>query len=204
MLELLREAAYSISLLELVGVVLNIIFLILLIKRSVYCWPFGIVGSGISIFSFISVGLYAEAFLYAFYVFVGVYGWIKWVQNADDKDQIIPVRWTLRQHAITIILGTLATFGLGVYLSEYTDAERPFEDSFSTSFSIIATFLEAKQVLSGWFYWIALNGFSVWLYADRGLFLYAALAGVYTVMSVVGYKSWRDAKSKSQSVALDS
>lgn len=183
----------EISWIEWVGLVINLIYLVLLIKRSIWCWPAGIVGSGLSIFLFIGSGLYSEAILYTFYVIIGVYGWLKWSGKADSHQQIHAIRWNLGKHAVSILAGLAMTLGLGFFFSQNTDASRPFEDAFSTGFSFVASFLEAQRVLSGWLYWVVLNAFSIWLYHDRGLILYSGLSIVYTIMSVYGYYSWRKA-----------
>lgn len=188
--------------LEYVGVGLNVIYLVLLIYRSIYCWPFGIAGSALSIFLFLSTKLYSEAILYSFYVVIGFYGWVKWKSNANPDSRVSPIQWSLSNHLKAIGIGVLATLALGSFFKWNSDAERPWADAFSTGFSFVASFLEAKQVLLGWFYWIALNGFSVWLYFDRGLQLYAGLAVVYTVMSFYGYFSWK--KVATNSTASDS
>lgn len=183
----------SLNTVEIIGVVLNIAYLILLIKRSVYCWPMGIIGSGLSVFIFLNAQLYSEAILFSFYVLIGVYGWVKWARNSDSSNHIQPIRWKLMQHVSAIAVGLLTTLGLGYFFSTQSDASRPFEDALSTGFAFVASFLEARRVLTGWFYWIAINGFSIWLYADRGLMLYSGLSIIYTAMSFYGYYSWKQA-----------
>lgn len=188
------------EILEWIGVIANLAYLILLIRRSVYCWPAGIVGSGLSIYLFVHAQLYSEAILYIFYVLIAVYGWAKWFRVSDSQDRVVPLRWSFGRHLISVIAGTALSLSLGYYFDTYTDAERAYPDAFSTGFAFVASFLEARRVLSGWFYWIALNGFSIWLYADRELDLYSGLAIVYTVMSVYGYFSWKKALNESRSV----
>ena len=67
----------------------------------------------------------------------------------------------------------------------------PYADAFSTAFSFLATYMEAKKIISTWYFWIILNTFSVWLYWSRGLEVYALLMIVYAVLSVVGLLAWR-------------
>ncbi len=181
----------AISWLEWCAVVFNLVYLILLIQRSVWCWPFGIAGSAASIGLFLGGQLYSEALLYSFYVVIGIYGWIQWAQVSDDKQLVQPIRWKLISHLVSIALAIALSFGLGYFFISFTDAERPYADAFSTGFAFVASYLEAKQVLFGWIYWIAINGFSIWLYADRGFGLYSLLAIVYAVMSVYGLIKWK-------------
>ena len=183
---------------EAVGSLANLTFLVLLIRRSVYCWPFGILGSGISIIAYIIAGLYSEAILYGFYVLIGIYGWYEWEKHADSQKHIQPIQWQLKHHLLAILIATAGMIGLGWFFSDVKGVSRPYEDAFSTSFAFVASYLEAKQVLSGWIYWIVLNGFSVWLNNDRGLHLFALLAVVNTIMSIYGYYSWIKTKEKKE------
>ncbi|NVK03253.1 MAG: nicotinamide mononucleotide transporter [Flavobacteriia bacterium] len=183
---------------EALGAILNLAFLILLIRRSVYCWPFGILGSGISIVAYIDAGLYSEAILYGFYVLIGIYGWYQWDKHSDSHKQIKPIQWGIKQHLIAIAVAFAGMLGLGWFFSDAEGVSRPYEDAFSTSFAFVASYLEAKQVLSGWIYWIVLNGFSVWLNNDRGLVAFAFLAVINTIMSVYGYYSWIKSKRKEE------
>ena len=63
-------------------------------------------------------------------------------------------------------------------------------DALTTTFSFAATFLEVRKVLHAWLYWIVINLVTVWLYQDRTLDIYAALIGLYSVLSVVGFLRW--------------
>lgn len=177
--------------LEWTAVVANVLYLILLIRRNIWCWPFGIAGSGLSIGLFVSTGLYSEAVLFGFYVLIGVYGWSQWSRNTVDDTHINPAVWNWKKHVMAVVSGAIIMLGLGWFFQTQTDAERAYADAFSTGYAFVASYLEAKRILSGWYYWIVLNAFSIWLYADRGLEIYAGLAVVYTGMSIFGLLSWQ-------------
>ncbi len=174
--------------LEWLAVGCNLVFIGLLIKQKRMAWWFGIVGSLLSIFLFISAKLYAEAILYLFYVVMGFYGLYNWRKSAID----LPINEvSLTKHLQFILLSMACSIGLGAFFATQTDAQKPYADALSTVFGFLATYLEAKKVLSTWLYWIVLNGFSVWLYFSRTLYVYAGLMVLYTVLSVVGYLQWQ-------------
>ena len=79
----------------------------------------------------------------------------------------------------------------GNLLATSTDAAWPFLDSFTTWASVFATFMVARKVLENWIYWIVIDALSILLYADRSLYVYAALFAAYVVIAVFGYLSWR-------------
>lgn len=179
-----------VSAIEIAAVITGLLWIILLIKENIWCWIFGILSALLSIYFFYNLKLYAEAILYIYYVFISMYGWYVWSNKGlEDKRKIRTWSWTF--HLSSIVIGIIGTYFLGSYFANNTDAQRPFHDSFSTIFSFIANFMEAKKLLFGWFYWIVLNAFTGWLYVDRGVYLYAALMLVYFVLSIYGYISWK-------------
>ena len=50
--------------------------------------------------------------------------------------------------------------------------------------------MEAQKILSTWIFWIAINAFSIWLYASRGKLPSAGMMAVYAALSVVGWRMW--------------
>ncbi|TDG13476.1 nicotinamide riboside transporter PnuC [Seongchinamella unica] len=174
---------------EIIATLAGLLYIILLIRENIICWPFGIVGSLLSIYLFIDGKLYSEAFLYSYYVIMGAWGWMRWSQrNAAHENPV--VRYGLPAHFTIILVSAAGALALGSFFSAYTDAHHPYIDAFTTTFSFAATYMEVKKVLETWVYWIALNLVSIWLYMDRSLDIYAALICVYAVMSVWGLVQW--------------
>ena len=175
---------------EVISVVFSLLFLFVLIRENIWCWIFGIVGSGLSIFLFVYSKLYSEAVLYAFYVLIGIYGWYLWLHPKKDAKSVKITQWpwlrTLFYVSATLVAGLL----LGFASNKFTDAEAPFVDSQTTVFSVLASVLEAQKVLVSWVVWIAVNGATIGLYWSRGLTVYAALMVIYFVVSVYGLYSW--------------
>lgn len=85
---------------------------------------------------------------------------------------------------------------LGKIMQRYTDSPRPFFDAALTIFSFSATILEARKILSAWIYWFIINGASIVLMMDRGMYVYAILAFVMTLLSANGYFGWRKSMSE--------
>jgi len=176
---------------ELVAVLFNIAYVILAARKSIWCWPMGIIGSALSVVLFYNSGLIAESILFTYYVAMGVYGWVLWNRNINSEEELPVIQKSLNFHFIILILGYLGTGFLFYLLKNYTSAEMPLLDSFTTIFSFIATWMVAKRLLENWVYWIAIDALTVYLYLSRGLEIYAALSLVYTFMAIYGYSVWR-------------
>jgi nicotinamide mononucleotide transporter len=175
---------------EWIAVLCNLAFIILIIRQKASGWLFGVLGSVISIYVFYKVGYYSESFLYLFYVLIGVYGYLKW-HTSEDK-RLAVTEWSWQRHVPYWIAGLFFFVIAGNLLHRYSDAEKPYADAFSTVFSFIATYLEAKKILSAWIYWIVLNLYSIWLYGSKELYVYALLMAVYTALSFRGYQVWKN------------
>lgn len=159
------------------------------------CWLFGIVGSALSIFLFYHSKLYSEAILYSYYVVMGFYGFYLWssknTDNLSETNYLKVSDKSLTFHIYSISTASILALILAWFFDTYTDADKPYLDAFTTIFSFLATYLEAKKVLSAWVYWIVINGLTITLYYSKGLDYYSGLTVVYFVMSFVGYMRWK-------------
>jgi nicotinamide mononucleotide transporter len=177
-------------LIEILSVLFGIAYVVLAAKRNIWCWLMGIIASVLSIVLFAHYSkLYAEALLSVYYVLTGILGWLSWNKKSEN---IKVERASVSKHVLAILISVAGAFLLN-YLINYLfkDAERTLLDSFTTSFSFVATFLTIKRWLSNWIYWIVIDAFTVYLYFSQELYIYALLMVAYTVIAYYGWKSWR-------------
>lgn len=175
------------KIIELVGVVFNILFLVFLTKEKKVCWIFGIIGSLLGAFVLFKNNYYSETLLYLFYASIGIYGYSYWSNKRSDDFIVKRMQWS---KIINIILaGLLISFGLG-YLMAKTDASKPYYDALSSVFGVIATFLELYKYLVSWSFWIVINAYTIWLYDIKELDFLAIQMIIYTLLSIYGYSKW--------------
>ena len=88
---------------EFLAVLLAILYLLLAVKQNILCWPAGILSSFLYLFIMGSAGLYMEASLQIFYIFMGVYGWSQW---KSKQPEFVVNNWSSLSHfkAISLIL----------------------------------------------------------------------------------------------------
>jgi nicotinamide mononucleotide transporter len=183
------EAAGQLPQLEVAAVVAGLVYVILAARENIWCWPFGILNSILSIYLFVQAKLYAESFLYLYYVAAGVYGWYAWRHREAGTDlQVSHRSWGF--HGRWIATGVVLSLGLALVLDRFSDAQQPLIDAHTTIFSFIATYLVTRKVLENWIYWIIIDAVSIWLYSNRGLYLYAGLMIIYTILAIWGFWSW--------------
>ena len=142
------------SIIETIAVVLSVLYVILATKQNIWCWA----AAGISVVLYIyicfSAQLYPETGLQIFYLLMTFYGYFQWNKNNGELEI---AQWTMGKHLLLILIGAIVAFLMGFYFATYTSAKMPIIDSFTTVFSIIATYMTAKKILSNWLYWIVID-----------------------------------------------
>jgi nicotinamide mononucleotide transporter len=186
-IQFLNQTTFNWSLIESIAVIFSVIYVILAAKQNIWCWA----AAGISVILYIyicfSAQLYPETSLQIFYLIMAIYGYYNWNKN-DGNLQI--TQWTAGKHLLLILVGTIITFLMGFYFATYTDSKMPIVDSFTTTFSIIATYMITKKILENWLYWIVIDTVSVYLYFNRELHLTSLLFIAYTIIAIIGYITW--------------
>jgi nicotinamide mononucleotide transporter len=186
-LQILTQLNFNWSIIESAAVFFSILYVILALKESIWCWGAAAISVILYIYICYTAQLYPETGLQVFYLFMAFYGYYQWNKN-DSTLQI--QQWTITKHLLILLIGAILTFLMGFYFSLYTNAALPVVDSFTTVFSVFATYMVAKKVLGNWLYWIVIDAVSVYLYFSRDLHLTSLLFMGYTIIAIFGYFSW--------------
>ena len=183
----LSSLDFNWSIIETIAVVLSVLYVVLAAKQNIWCWSAAAISVILYIYICFTAQLYPETILQFFYLLMAIYGYFQWNKN-DRKLEI--TQWTIGKHLLLILTGTIITFLMGFYFVTFTDSKMPLVDSFTTVFSIIATYMVTKKVLANWLYWIIIDAVSIYLYFSRDLHLSSLLFIAYTIIAVLGYFAW--------------
>jgi len=181
---------------EWCAVILALIYLVLAIKKSIWCWPAAFLSTAIYAWLFFDVNLFMESFLNAYYLIMALYGWKLWSRTKTDQkskstNSFRIIRWSLKIHLMIILILFMGVLLTGFLLSTYTSQDLAYLDSFTTIFALVATFMVTKKVLENWLYWIIINLVSVYLFYSKGLVLTSVLFSMYVILSVIGWYKWK-------------
>ena len=205
MLEAIITAWHATSTLEIVSVLFGLAYVILAARENVWCWPAAFIGTGTAIWLFWDASLLMESALNVYYLFMALFGWWQW-QKGGTKDErntssgLKITSWSLKQHLITGAVIMAMTFGSGHLLESLTGAKLPYLDSFTTWSAVITTWMVTRKILENWLYWVVIDAVSIYLFFDRGLYLYGLLFIAYTVIAIFGYLNWRQRLANSHDV----
>lgn len=183
----LNDIKFNWSIIETLAVLFSVTYVVLAAKEIILCWGAAAISASLYIYICFSAQLYAETGLQTFYLCMALYGYYNW----NKKEQSLQIiEWSISKHFLVLIAGTITTFLMGFYFTTYTDAKMPILDSFTTVFSIFATYMVVKKILGNWLYWIVIDAVSVYLYSNRELNLTSLLFIAYTIIAIIGYFSW--------------
>ena len=176
---------------EASAVLLALAYLVLAVRKSLWCWLCAFISSAIYVVLMFEAGLIMETCLNVFYVIMAVYGYIEWKRGTQNNEMQI-VKWTWRQHSLGVAAVLVATLINALYLQQHVQAARsPWWDSFITWGSVLTTFMVARRVIDNWLYWIVIDSIAAVLYYSRGLVATSGLFIVYVIMVIHGYWVWR-------------
>jgi nicotinamide mononucleotide transporter len=165
-------------------------YLLLAIRRNIWCWFFAAVSTTIYVALFVRARLYMESLLNVFYLGMALYGWYVWYFGGDKSSELPVTRWKLSRHVTAIAAISGLAVLCGTVLDRYTNAAFPYVDSMTALSAIWATFLVARKVLENWWYWLVIDTVSIYLYWARELQLTALLFVVYVLLIPVGLIAW--------------
>jgi len=188
------EVVKATSIVEWLAVTSSIIYVILAAKRLIICWFFAFIGSILFVHLCYIGKLYIESILQFFYVMMAIIGWINWKNSKTKK--IFVQKWTLNNHLINIILSGIFSIIIGYIFENYTNQENPYIDSFTTCYSLSATYMVTKKILGNWIYWIIIDLISIYLYATRGYHLTALQYIIFTFLALFGFIAWKNQYQK--------
>ena len=194
----LLEQVRAYAPLELAAVLLAIAYLVLAIRRNIWCWVCAGASTAIYVVLFVNAKLYMESALNVFYFGMAIYGWFVWTSGRKDGHEMPVEVWSRWLHAHARIAVILLSVLSGFMLTRYSDAEFPYIDSLTTWAAVWATFLVARKVLENWWYWLLIDLVSIFIYWSRDLQLTSVLFAAYVIMIPFGLISWSRAMREQQ------
>ena len=113
------------SIIESTAVFFSILYVILAVKESVWCWGAAVISVILYIYICYTEQLYPETGLQVFYLLMALYGYHQWNKN----DSALKIQqWKTTRHLLILLLGALLTFLMGFYFTIYTNAAMPLVD----------------------------------------------------------------------------
>lgn len=180
--------------LEITGFCMGIIYLWWEYHADPKVWLASVVMPAVSMWVYFSKGLYADFAINIYYLVMAAYGYVAWTRKAPGGDAKGSVRRV--SHTPLPVWGGVvaATAVLWVLiwwvLVRFTDSTVPVADAFTTALSIVGLWMMARKYAEQWLIWFVVDAVCCGLYLYKGLVFYCILYGIYTIISLFGYRKW--------------
>lgn len=176
--------------LEIAATALTLVCVILAVKRSLWQFPTGILGTALGFFVFWNAALYSSAVLQPVFILAQVYGWWFWLRG--DNSRAPPIRETPVPLVAGACLAALGLAALGAWaLEAMTPARMAMWDAAILALSIVAQVLLSLKRIETWPVWVAVNALSVYVYGSQSLWLYTGLYAFFFFNAFWGWWEWR-------------
>ncbi|PHO18278.1 nicotinamide mononucleotide transporter [Malaciobacter molluscorum LMG 25693] len=181
------------SIYEIFAMLLSILYLILAIKQSLWCWPAAFISTSIYIILFFDADLLMDSFLNFYYLIMAIYGWYSWkfTNNINKKNELKVSSLSITKNTKDTFTLIIISLILGFFMKNYTTADYAYIDTFTTVFAIYSTYLLAKKVIENWIYWIIIDCISIYIYINKQFYLTAILFLIYTILAFIAYVQWK-------------
>jgi nicotinamide mononucleotide transporter len=184
-----------VSPIEAAATLFGLINVTLVVRRSMWNYPFAL--AMVSLYAWIFYGqrLYSDALLQLFYVVVNLYGWWNWSRARAVTGEVRVEQLTVAARIGWIAGCAVAAIGWGALMHRYTDAAFPWWDGSIAVVSVAAQILQSRRNWESWVLWILVDLAAIPLFALKGLWPTAALYVVFLALSVWGLIQWTKAKA---------
>jgi len=179
---------------EILSALLNVGFVVVLALRIRWAWVLGFFGSSLAVILLFDSKLYAESVLNGSYAILAVYGWFTWGRSESASGPLLG-------RPLALLLTLILAVAIAWLMARHTDNPRPNADALMFSGGILGTLWQVQRDRWNWPLWLFLNGIGVWLYADRGLWVYAMYSGLMAGLACWGWFSWRSDANAAKATA---
>jgi nicotinamide mononucleotide transporter len=166
----------------------------LMVRRSLWAFPVGLVAVTVQGILFYQNRFPADALLQIVYFGALAWGWWHWTRSRRHAPELPVTSLSLRGRAIAVLGASIATIAWALTIGPWLNAAMPWRDAFIAAFSVTAQILQVRKNIENWPFWVVVNLVAVGSYWSAELAYTAFLYAIYFVLVVMGWRSWRVAR----------
>lgn len=175
---------------EIAAALLGFVNVVLIVRRTIWNYPFGIIMVILYAWIFWDYRLYAEAGLQAYFLVIQCFGWWWWLNGRGGDGRIIVLRAPALEIGTCIATAAVVALMLGWALAHYTDADLPYWDATVAALSVVAQYLLARRRLESWLVWIVVDVLAIGIYLTKGLYPTVMLYVLFLGLATSGWVVW--------------
>ena len=177
---------------EVAGFVTTLLGIWLTTRRLLICWPVVLIADFLYLDVFYHTRLFSDALLQLFFVAFTLYGWWHWWRGVSEEGEVRVEPLSFQGWLGGLVAGAVGSLLLG-WLMTKVGAALPHLDAALTSYSLVASWWQARKHIANWWLWIAVDLIYIGEYVYKGLGLTAALYLLLVALAVLGLRDWKRA-----------
>ncbi|MGA7339748.1 MAG: nicotinamide riboside transporter PnuC [Terracidiphilus sp.] len=178
--------------LEIAGMAATVLGIWLTTRRLLICWPVTLLADFLYLVVFYRARLFSDALLQIFFVAFTLYGWWHWWRGIRQEGEVRVEPLSLRGWIAGLAAGAVGAALLG-WLMVRVGAALPHLDAALTSYSLVASWWQARKHIANWWLWIAVDAIYIGEYLYKDLQATAVLYAGLVALAVLGLRDWRRA-----------
>jgi len=182
---------------ELAGFITTAIGIWLTTKRLLLCWPVVLAADIFYFVVFYQTRLFSDALLQVFFLAFTLYGWWHWWRGVREEGEVRVEPLSMPSMLVALTAGGVGSLLLGI-LAKRMNASLPHLDAALASFSLVASWWQARKYIANWWLWIVVDLVYIGEYIYKDLKLTAVLYAMLVVLAIKGLFDWRRAARESQ------
>ncbi len=177
---------------EIAGMITTVLGIWLSTKRLLICWPVVLAADFLYLAVFYQARLFSDALLQVFFVVFTLYGWWHWWRGVLAEGEVRVEPLDRRGWIIGLVAGAVGAVLLGALMVRI-GAALPHLDAALTSYSLVASWWQARKHIANWWLWIVVDVIYVGEYLYKDLRATALLYAGLVLLAVLGLRDWRRA-----------
>src|ERR1700722_468561 len=178
--------------LEIAGFLATLVGLWLTTRRLLICWPVVLAADVLYLVVFYRGPLFSDALLQIFFIAFTLYGWWHWWRGVREVGEVRVVPLSAQGCVAGLIAGAVGAVLLG-WLMVRVGAALPHLDAALTSYSLVASWWQARKHTANWWLWIAVNLVYIGEYLYKVLLPTVVRYLLLVILAVMGLVDWRRA-----------
>jgi nicotinamide mononucleotide transporter len=182
---------------ELAGFLTTWVGIWLTTRRMLLCWPVVLAADIFYLAVFYQARLFSDAILQVFFVVFTLYGWWHWWRGLRAEGEVRIVPLSVQGWIAGLVAGAIGAVALG-WVMIRLGAALPHLDAALTSYSLVASWWQARRHTANWWLWIAIDSVYIGEYAYKDLWLTSVLSVGLVALAILGLRDWRRASQVSE------
>jgi nicotinamide mononucleotide transporter len=190
----------SASLLDQVNLALGLAGVALMVRRSLWAFPVGLVAVTVQGVLFFRARFYADAALQIFFFVALAWGWRHWLKARGAAPELPVTALSWRGRGTAVALAAVATVAWALALQRWTDGAMPWRDAAIAALQVAGQILQARKQVENWAFFTAANLIAIPAYWSAELAYTALLFAVYLALGLAGWRAWVRARRAADGV----